>query len=62
MYRKFLLASVCAFVFAGSAVFAADLGYPPPPAYLPPPLFTWFTWSGLFVGGQIGYAWGVGKL
>jgi outer membrane immunogenic protein len=35
--------------FPGTA-FAADLTPPPPP----PPAFTW---TGLYVGGQIGYAW-----
>ena len=35
---------------------AADLPSPaPPPVYLPPvPIFTW---TGIYVGGQIGYAW-----
>jgi outer membrane immunogenic protein len=28
----------------------------PPPVYLPPPPI--FTWTGVYVGGQIGYAWG----
>jgi outer membrane immunogenic protein len=55
MDRKFLLACFSAFCFAAQAALAADLGYAPPPAYLPPPLFTW---TGLYVGGQIGYAWG----
>jgi outer membrane immunogenic protein len=57
MYRKSFQASLCAFVLTGSAAFAADFGYPPPPAYLPPPLFTW---SGIFVGGQLGYVWAAG--
>jgi outer membrane immunogenic protein len=30
-----------------------------PRAYLPPPLFTW---TGLYVGGQVGYAWGAGAV
>ncbi len=55
MRRQILLASVGAIAFAGSA-FAADLPYRgPPPVYLPPPPI--FTWSGLYVGLQIGYAW-----
>jgi len=58
MRRQILLASVgaIAIAIAGSAV-AADLPYRgPPPVYLPPaPIFTW---SGLYIGGQIGYAWG----
>ncbi len=58
MRRQILLASVgaIAIAIAGSAV-AADLPHRgPPPVYLPPPPI--FTWSGLYLGGQIGYAWG----
>jgi outer membrane immunogenic protein len=51
MRRQILLASVGAIAIAGSA-FAADLGPPPTP---PPPVFTW---GGLYIGGQVGYAWG----
>ena len=43
-------AFAAAATLAGSA-FAADLAPPPPPVPI-------FTWNGLFVGGQIGYAWG----
>jgi outer membrane immunogenic protein len=55
MRRQILLASVgaIAIAIAGSAV-AADLR--PPPVYLPPPPI--FSWTGLYMGGQIGYAWG----
>jgi outer membrane immunogenic protein len=59
MYRKFHLASLGALFLAGPAALAADLGYAPPPAYLPPPLFTW---TGLYTGGQVGYAWGAGAV
>jgi outer membrane immunogenic protein len=53
MRRQILLASVGAIAISGSA-FAADLR--PPPVYLPPaPIFTW---TGLYLGGQIGYVWG----
>jgi outer membrane immunogenic protein len=56
MYRKMLLASVGAIALTGSAAFAADLPYrAPPPVYLPPPPI--FTWTGVYIGGQIGYAW-----
>ncbi len=56
MIRKLLLASVGAVALAGSAV-AADLpSRAPPPVYVPPvPIFTW---TGVYLGGQIGYAWG----
>ena len=43
-------AIAAAATFAGAA-FAAEPAPTPPP---PPP----FTWTGLYVGGQIGYAWG----
>jgi outer membrane immunogenic protein len=51
MLRKLLMASVGAVALAGSA-FAADL---PSPVYLTPaPIFTS---TGVYLGGQIGYAW-----
>jgi outer membrane immunogenic protein len=53
MRRQILLASAGAIAIAGSAS-AADLR--PPPVYLPPPPI--FTWSGIYIGGQVGYAWG----
>jgi hypothetical protein len=56
MIRKFLLASVGAIALTGSAALAAEPPPAPPPVYLPPP----FTWTGVYVGGQIGYAWGTG--
>ena len=60
MYRKFLLASVGALALTGSAALAADLpSRAPPPVYLPPPPI--FTWTGIYVGGQIGYAWASGN-
>ncbi len=54
MRRQILMASVgaIAIAIAGSALAAEPLVYTPPP---PPPIFTW---SGLYIGGQIGYAWG----
>jgi outer membrane immunogenic protein len=56
MLRRVLLASVGAVALAGTA-FAADLPTrAPPPVYVPPvPIFTW---TGFYVGGDIGYAWG----
>jgi outer membrane immunogenic protein len=49
------LAAAAAAVLAGSA-FAADLPLAPPPP--PVPIFTW---TGVYLGGQIGYAWGNDK-
>jgi outer membrane immunogenic protein len=60
MYHKFLLATVGAVALTGSAAIAADLpSRQPAPVYLPPvPIFTW---TGVYLGGQIGYAWGRDK-
>ncbi len=59
MYRNIFLASVGAIALTGSAAFAADLpSRAPPPVYLPPPPI--FTWTGIYIGGQVGYAWGSG--
>ncbi|MGH6844103.1 MAG: outer membrane protein [Methylocella sp.] len=60
MIRKFLV-PVAALAAAAPAV-AADLPprEPPPPVYTPAvPLFTW---AGLYLGGQIGFAWGTDTL
>ncbi len=55
VYRNLLLASVGALALTGSAALAADLSSPPPPVPA-------FTWTGIYIGGQIGYIWGSGKL
>jgi len=56
MIRKFSMATAVLMAATGSAL-AADLPSrrPPPPVYTPPPLFTW---TGFYVGGQIGYGFG----
>ena len=56
MRRQILMASVgaIAIAIAGSALAAEPPVYTPPPPP-PPPIFTW---SGLYLGVQIGYAWG----
>ncbi len=57
MLRRFLVASalVCA---AGGTAFASDLpNTKEAPVYAPPPPPV-FTWSGLYIGGQVGYEWG----
>jgi outer membrane immunogenic protein len=51
MRRQFLLASVGALAITGSAFAAEPLPPPPPP---PVPIFTW---TGLYAGLQVGYAW-----
>jgi outer membrane immunogenic protein len=42
-------------LFAGPAL-AADLGKPP--VYKAPPLAPVFSWTGWYIGGNIGYGWG----
>jgi len=56
--RTFLLSTVALATIAGSA-FAADLpSRRAPPVYAPPPPIPVFTWTGFYVGGQVGYEFG----
>jgi outer membrane immunogenic protein len=59
MLRKTLLVSAGTIALVSQA-FAADLpSSAPPPVYVPPaPIFTW---TGFYLGGQVGYAWGTQK-
>jgi outer membrane immunogenic protein len=56
MLHRNLLASVGVVALAGAAA-AADLpSRAPPPVYVPPaPIFSW---TGIYIGGQVGYAFG----
>ena len=57
MLRKILMSTVVLFGAMGAAS-AADLpNTKAPPAYMPPPP-PLFTWTGVYVGGQVGYMWG----
>lgn len=56
MIRKFLVPAAA--LVAAAPVLAADLA--PPPVY--PPAVPLFTWTGLYLGGQIGYGWGTDRL
>jgi outer membrane immunogenic protein len=56
MFRKILLSTVALVAVTGTAL-AADLPSRAEPAvYIPPPPI--FTWTGVYVGGQVGYQWG----
>jgi len=56
MLRKLLMTSALVCLAGGSAL-AADLpNQKAPPVYMPPPPA--FSWSGLYIGGQVGYQWG----
>src|SRR5215472_6940037 len=53
--RKLLLSAVATLILAPAAASAADLRMPvkAPPAPMPPP----FTWTGFYIGGNLGGAW-----
>ncbi len=58
MIRTVLLSTVALATLAGSA-FAADLpSRRAPPVYAPPPPIPVFSWTGLYIGGQVGYQFG----
>ena len=58
MINKLLLTTVAFAALAGTA-FAADLpSRRAPPVYAPPPPIPVFSWTGVYVGGQIGYEFG----
>jgi outer membrane immunogenic protein len=55
--KKFLLASVAAVALLGGPANAADLARPRP-VYVPPPVIVpVFTWTGCYVGGNVGGIW-----
>jgi len=56
MITRLIFASAFVAVLATDAAVAADLATKvPPPA---PPVAAPFTWTGYYIGGNIGYAWG----
>jgi len=56
MFKKILLSTVALAAMSGAAL-AADLPTTKgPPIYSPPPPI--FTWTGVYIGGQVGYEWG----
>jgi outer membrane immunogenic protein len=58
MIRKYLLPAAA--LVAAAPALAADL--PPREAPVYPPAVPLFTWTGIYLGGQIGYAWGTDTL
>ncbi len=56
MMHKILLSSAAILAIFAAPAFAADLpSRQAPPVFVPPPLFTW---TGVYLGGQIGYETG----
>jgi outer membrane immunogenic protein len=59
MLRRILLVTAGALSMAAPALSADLPSRAPPPVYIPPaPIFTW---TGFYLGGQVGYAWGTQK-
>ncbi len=58
MKKLLLVSTALTVLFAGSAL-AADLR-PPAPAYTPPPPV--FSWTGFYIGGNLGGAWARGTV
>ena len=54
--KKFLRAGLAATALLGGTAQAADLARPVP-AYRPAPVIAFFTWTGCYVGGNVGGVW-----
>jgi outer membrane immunogenic protein len=55
--KKLLLAGLAVTALYGGSATAADLARPLPPVYAPPPVIAYFTWTGCYVGGNVGGIW-----
>jgi outer membrane immunogenic protein len=56
--KKLFLASVALAALITAPAIAADLRRPPPPVYrAPPPVVPIWTWTGCYIGGQVGGLW-----
>src|SRR5262252_6242383 len=61
--KKQLLAGVALLAAIPVSAMAADLGRPAPaPVYKAPPPITMFSWTGIYVGGNLGGAWSQGNV
>jgi outer membrane immunogenic protein len=55
--RKILLAGTALLTLVSSSAMAADLSRPPPVEYKAPPMVPVFSWTGFYIGGNLGGAW-----
>ncbi|MBX9830175.1 MAG: outer membrane beta-barrel protein [Xanthobacteraceae bacterium] len=60
-FRTFLLATIALSVCGGSE-FAAAADLPQRPAYQAPAMLPAPSWTGCYIGGNVGYAWGRAEL
>jgi outer membrane immunogenic protein len=55
--RKMLLAGTALLSLVSGSAMAADLSRPPPVEYKAPPMVPVFSWTGFYIGGNLGGAW-----
>jgi outer membrane immunogenic protein len=55
--HKLLFAGIALIAVASGPALAADLPVRQAPAYVPPPIVTYFSWTGCYIGGHVGGVW-----
>jgi outer membrane immunogenic protein len=60
--KKFLFAVTAVSALIAGPAMAADLPVRAPAAYSPPPIITYYSWTGCYVGGNVGAGWAGGSI